>query len=542
MKTKRNFIQTWLLATGLCLLAAVAAPAQQVFQYATGAGTLYYTTNNGAAAIQSYSGSDTSLAIPNTITGLPVTSIGSAAFYQNFTLTSVSIGTNVAALADNAFFYCPALAGVSIPASVTNIGLAPFVDCKSLTVIALATNNPDFVSTNQALYNKARTSLIQFPGGVTGSYNLTAAVTNVGEAFVGATLTAITADPANAYYYSTNGVLFDKSRTYLVAYPGGLVGGYLVPTNVTVIVSAAFEYSAGITNVSIGTNVVSIGSFAFYDCANLLAITVNPTNKFYSSVNSVLFDKHQTNLIQYPAGLAGSYIVPGTVTNILDGAFGDAAGLVSVVVPDSVRTLGVQAFYSCQSLVSISLGNGLTSIGQQAFNECTTLTDIAIPNSVTNIGSYAFYYCPGLQSVTFGAGLKSLGQEAFGACQSLSYVCFSGNQPADGGSVFYFDTALTQILYVSSTVGWGASYDGILTAPCPSCGNLVASPTLGILRSGTNVVVGWPVTATGFTLLSTTNLTPPVVWNTDAPPAIYSSYFVVTNPIIGTKKFYRLKQ
>jgi len=541
MNTKSK-INSWLWAALSCLLP-VMVQAQQVFSYSTGAGTLYYTTNNGAAAIQGYSGSDTTLALPDNITGLPVTSIGSAAFYQNFTLTGVAIGTNVATLADNAFFYCPALAGVTIPASVTNIGLAPFVDCKSLTVIAVATNNSHYVSTNQVLYNKTRTSLIQFPGGITGSYNLAAAVTNVGEAFVGATLSAITVDAANAYYAGTNGVLLDKSRTYLIAYPGGLAGGYTIPASVTTIVSAAFEYSAGITNVSIGTNVISIGQSAFYDCANLLAITVNPTNLFYSSVNSVLFDKHLTDLIQYPSGLAGSYLVPATVTNIESGAFGDSAGLVSVVLPDSVRSLGAQTFYSCQNLVSISLGSGLTSIGQQAFNECTSLGAIAIPGGVTNIASYAFYYCPGLQSVTFGPGLKSLGLEAFGDCQALSYVCFSGNQPVDGGSVFYFDTALTQILYVSGTSGWGASYDGILTAPCPVCGSVVAAPTLGILQSGTNVVVAWPVTATGFTLLSATNLVPPVVWATNAPPpTIFSSYFVVTNPLSGSKKFYRLKQ
>jgi hypothetical protein len=541
MKTNCNLRHGSLLAAVSCLLTVIVH-AQQVFQYSTGAGTLFYTTNNNAVAIQSYSGNDTTLAIPNTITGLPVTSIGNAAFYQNFTLTSVTIGTNIASLADNAFFYLPALASVTIPASVTNIGLAPFVDCKSLTTIVVATNNPDFVSTNQVLYNKARTSLIQFPGGVAGSYNIAAAVTNVGEAFVGATLSAITVDAGNADYNSTNGVLLDKSRTYLLAYPGGLVGGYTIPASVTVIASAAFEYGAGVTSVSIGTNVTSIGQSAFYDCANLQAITVNPANQYYSSVNSVLFDKNQTDLIQYPSGLAGSYIVPGTVTNIESGAFGDSAGLVSVVIPDSVRSLGAQTFYSCQSLVSISLGNGLTSIGQQAFNECTSLKDIAIPDRVTNIASYAFYYCPGLQSATFGTGLKSLGLEAFGACQALTYACFSGNQPVDSGSVFYHDTALTQILYVIGTTGWGTSYDGIPTTPSLVCGSVVASPTLGILQAGTNVVVGWPVTATGFSLLSTTNLVPPAVWSTDAPPTIYSTYFVVTNPIIGTKKFYRLKQ
>jgi hypothetical protein len=153
MKTRRNPMPICLLTAMLMALPA-AVTAQQVFQYATGAGVLYYTTNNGAAAIRSYSGSDTTLVIPDTITSLPVTSIGSSALYQNFTLTSVTIGTNVASLADNAFFYCPALAGVAIPASITNIGLGPFVDCKALTTIAVATNNSHYTSTNQVLYNK----------------------------------------------------------------------------------------------------------------------------------------------------------------------------------------------------------------------------------------------------------------------------------------------------------------------------------------------------------------------------------------------------
>jgi hypothetical protein len=30
-------------------------------------------------------------------------------------------------------------------------------------------------------------------------------------------------DAGNVYYSSTNGVLLDKSRTYLFSYPGGLV-------------------------------------------------------------------------------------------------------------------------------------------------------------------------------------------------------------------------------------------------------------------------------------------------------------------------------
>jgi uncharacterized repeat protein (TIGR03803 family) len=66
---------------------------------------------------------------------------------------------------------------------------------------------------------------------------------------------------------------------------------------------------------------------------------------------------------------------------------------------------------------------------------------------------------------------------------------------------------------------------------------------LTIVRSGTNVVVTWPTNATVFTLESTTNLVPPVVWSTNSPmPVVISGTNTVTNAISGTRKFYRLIQ
>jgi hypothetical protein len=52
--------------------------------------------------------------------------------------------------------------------------------------------------------------------------------------------------------------------------------------------------------------------------------------------------------------------------------------------------------------------------------------------------------------------------------------------------------------------------------------------------SGTNVILTWA--AAGYTLQSTTNLAPPAVWDP------VSGQNAVTNPISGTRKFYRLIQ
>jgi Leucine Rich Repeat (LRR) protein len=506
MKTNRNLVQTCLLGAAFLVMPAVV---QAQFNY---------TTSNGAITITQYTGTGGDVTVPDTINGLPVTTIGSDAFYQSYNLTSVTFGTNVTTIGQNAIFQCPNLSSVTISGSVTNIGLGPFIDCKSLTVISLSTSNLYYSVTNGVLFNKTQTSLIQYPDGVGGSYTIAAAVTNVGEAFIGNSLTSISVNSTNPVYSSASGVLFNKNQTQLIEYPGGALGSYTVPGTVTTIVSASFEYALGVSGVTIGTSVTSIGAFAFYDCASLTAITVNSANSFYSSTNGVLFDKNKTLLIQYPVAVAGNYIVPSTVTNIEDGAFGDAFDLTGVVIPNSVTNIGVEAFYSCESLASVTIGDRVANIGQSAFFYCPDLTDLVIPASVTNIAQFAF-----------------------GDCQSLTNVCFEGNEPTDGGSIFYFDNALSTILYVNGTTGWGATYDGILTAPCTTCGG--SAPPLAIIQSGANVILTWSADFAGYTLQFTTNLIPPVAWTTVTPaPVIINDLNTVTNLISGTKKFYRLSQ
>jgi uncharacterized repeat protein (TIGR03803 family) len=74
------------------------------------------------------------------------------------------------------------------------------------------------------------------------------------------------------------------------------------------------------------------------------------------------------------------------------------------------------------------------------------------------------------------------------------------------------------------------------------------SPQLSIMPSGTNVNLTWPSGVAGFsyngyTLQSTTNLVPPVVWTTNSPPpVVISGQNTVTNPISGAQQFYRLSQ
>jgi hypothetical protein len=66
-----------------------------------------------------------------------VTSIGSYAFPDCSRLTSVNIGANVASIGANSFAGCTNLPSVTIPGSVTSIGGYAFSDCNSLTNVTI---------------------------------------------------------------------------------------------------------------------------------------------------------------------------------------------------------------------------------------------------------------------------------------------------------------------------------------------------------------------------------------------------------------------
>src|SRR5688572_19656106 len=80
-----------------------------------------------------------------------------------------------------------------------------------------------------------------------------------------------------------------------------------IPDSVTAIESTGFGFSQNLTNVTIGKGVSSIADWAFWSCAKLTNIFVDVENRFYSSVDGVLFNKDQTTIVQYPSGKEGPY-------------------------------------------------------------------------------------------------------------------------------------------------------------------------------------------------------------------------------------------
>ena len=145
--------------------------------------------------------------------------------------------------------------------------------------------------------------------------------------------------------------------------------------------------------VDIPASVNSIGSGVFRGCLALERIDVDPKNKWYKSLDNVLFNKNKSTLICYPAKLAAArYTVPDSVTVINDWAF-CAAPLEYINIPDSVCEIGEGAFYACASLKEVVVPDSVTRIDDSAFRGCSALTQVTLPDSVVEFGWGLFSGC-----------------------------------------------------------------------------------------------------------------------------------------------------
>jgi hypothetical protein len=385
-----------------------AVPAAPVV--ATPESHFNYATDHGTITITKYTGSGGAVTIPNTINGLPVTSIKNEAFFNCSNLTSITIPNSITSIGIDAFLGCSKLTSVVIPASVTNIGVNAFHRCNRLNSILVDVLNP-------------------------------------------------------AYSSSADGVVFNKEKTRLVRCPGAKAGSYVIPNSVTSIADCAFNYCTNLTSVMIPNSVTNIEIGAFGFCSGLTSISVDAANPAYiNSADGVVFNKEKNCLVCYPGGKVGDYVIPNSVTSIGNEAFMGCSRLTSVTIPDSVTSIGFYAFQGCSGLTSVAIPATVTTIDNCTFRDCTNLTNVTIPNGVVRVGWAEFCGCTSLTNLIFPSSVTSIGEYAFVGCASLTGVYFKGNAPSLGGGVFDGDSKAT-VYYQPGAKGWGPEFGGRPTAP-----------------------------------------------------------------------------
>jgi hypothetical protein len=337
-------------------------------------------------------------------------------------------------------------------------------------------------------------------------------------------LTAITVDPYNPAYSSVDGVLFDKSQTTLIEYPGGKVGIYAIPSSVTIIGGEAFEGCANLTNFTISDSVTSIGDSAFRDCVNLTNVNIGKGVTIIGSWTFAYCASLTGLYFQGNAPSVGSYVFyndNNAAVYYLQGATGWGAtfgGLPTVLwnlptqIPFTYTTnngtitiTGYTGSGGAVSIPSIITGLPVTSIGNSTFIYCSSLTSVTIPDSVTNIGNTAFCWCTNLTSVTIPSSVTSIGNAAFRCCTNLAMITVDpSNSTYSSVDGVLFDKSQTTLIQCPG--GKVGSYT------IPNSVTIVGNVAFEFCASLTSIMIGTNVTNIGdgaFACTSLTNVTIP---------------------------------
>ncbi len=273
--TKLNKITSLLLS--VIMVAGIFSAVPFVASALTSGRFEYSVLDDGTAGITKYNDiGSKAVTIPSTIDRYKVTGIGWSAFSGCTGLKSITIPSSVTEIGGYAFRGCKGLKSITIPSSVTEIGENAFRGCTGLT--------------------------------------------------------SIIADKNNKNYTSVNGVLFNKNKTEILAYPNAKSSSYVIPSSVTEIGSAAFYDCTGLKSVTIPSSVKEIGIDAFSDCTGLKSVTIS-----------------------------------NGVTNIESWAFYGCTGLKSVTIPSSVAEICGSAFgyYYDNNSVQRKKVNGFTIYGKK---------------------------------------------------------------------------------------------------------------------------------------------------------------------------------
>ncbi len=213
-------------------LTSISVNSSNNYYYTDSYGVLF--TKNKSELIQYPSGNTrTSYSIPS---GVKV--INQYSFWGSVNLKSIVIPSGVTQILDRTFTRCTSLTSITIPNSVTSLGNHAFNGCTALT-----------------------------------SFSISRYVTQLGEwTFVNCTsLKSISVNSSNPNYSSdSNGVLYNKNKTTLIQYPTGKTAtSYTIPSTVQILGTIAFRNCAYLQTITIPTSVEEIGSYAFVECSNL---------------------------------------------------------------------------------------------------------------------------------------------------------------------------------------------------------------------------------------------------------------------------------
>ena len=331
----------------------------------------YEVLDDGTAAITGYEGGVEELVIPQEIDGYKITeikenSIGTINMTQPsgeidvtrgyvLHLSKIIMPEGLLHVDEYAFGNLWNMREIYFSSTVEEIGFQAFFNCNSIERIDVADNNSTFASQDGVLYNKEKSTLIQYPvAKQEKTYQMPESVKDIRN-------------------FAFSGLTFLEELTLpkSIAFDG--------------ITQYTFDEANSLKNIYVAEDVnslyKSIDGVLFYDIAK--------------ATNNV--DHIELELVRYPAGKTETnYTVPSGVTTIENYAFSGCNLLTSVTLPDSVASIRVFAFDSCDDNLTIYGYRGSYAETYAAENNISfvALTTVADAETGVTVESTSGYIIP----------------------------------------------------------------------------------------------------------------------------------------------------
>lgn len=315
-----------------------------------------------------------------------VKKIEKEAFKGNSSITTVEFDEDGQPLTicESAFYSCTSLSSLTLPKNLIKLEKSAFGDTPQLTAVTVNTQG------------SGESPTVDFASGAFGTDKSIFYVTDITlgpdapffdvSAVFGKKLSNITVHEDNPYYASEDGILYDKAKTKIVFYPYERTGVCDLPETIVEIGGNVFNGRTGLTGITIGKEVTTVGDGAFDGCTGL-------------------------EYIRFEDGGTEALTIGET-------AFKNCEILTEIVLPTRLKSIGAKAFMNCYDLASVTFPEGLETIGTSAFRNCRELTTVVLPSTLKQIdlleedsGLFAkdagscdlFTGCPLLETLTIAA-------------------------------------------------------------------------------------------------------------------------------------------
>jgi hypothetical protein len=309
-----------------------------------------------------------SITLPDTYLGKSIVSIGTEAFLDVKTLSSIIIPDTITSIGSRAFKDCSNLTSIYLPSSILLIEENAFRGCSSLTIYSNYQIKP---SGWNSKWNPSKRDIYWANSWVYEGEE----IKSVFESNISDSIYTLDLNSTSFFtyidkgdYYEVSGLSLDyDGRSYvkipdsysskpvksigLNAFANTALKNIIIPNSITTIGETAFKSTSLLDKVYIGNSVVTIEESAFSDCPSLRKFQVNSTNENYKSIDGVLFSKDSSSIVRYPSNKDSVlYTIPDSVIEISSYAFEGNKKINSLNLPDSVSTIRSNAFTNNSTL------------------------------------------------------------------------------------------------------------------------------------------------------------------------------------------------